>query len=83
MAEVNIRDDDDFSNDEEVFVVGSNKDKSKDDVEIDIVDDTPEEDRGRAPLKTEEAPQEDAHEAELDLVASDNVQKRFNQLTHR
>ena len=51
MAEVNIRDDDDFSNDEEVFVVGSNKDKPKDDVEIDIIDDTPEEDRNRAPLK--------------------------------
>ena len=83
MAEVNIRDDDDFSNDEEVFVVGSNKDKSKDDVEIDIVDDTPEEDRNRAPLKTEEAKAEDKHEEEMDSVASENVQKRFNQLTHR
>ena len=35
MAEVSLRDDD-FSNDEEVFVVGSNKDKPKDDIEIDI-----------------------------------------------
>ena len=79
MAEVDYKDDD-FSNDEEVFVVGSNKDKPKDDIEIEVVDDTPEPDRGKAPLKEAE---EAAHEQELDSVASEGVQKRFNQLTHR
>ena len=78
MAEVSLRDDD-FSNDEEVFVVGSNKDKPKDDIEIDIIDDTPPEDKNRTPLKA----QEDEHEAEMDRVSSEAVQKRFNQLTHR
>lgn len=80
MAEVNIRDDE-FANDEEVFVVGSNKDKPKDDVEIEVVDDTPEPDRDRAPLKA--GPQEDEkQEEELDKY-SESVQKRMNQLTHR
>lgn len=80
MAEVNIRDDE-FANDEEVFVVGSNKDKPKDDIEIEVVDDTPEPDRDRAPLKAE--PQEDEkQEEELDKY-SESVQKRMNQLTHR
>lgn len=82
MAEVNYKDDD-FSNDEEVFVVGSNKDKQKDDVEIEVVDDTPEQDRDRAPLKVEEKEKEDeGQEEELDKY-SESVQKRMNQLTHR
>jgi len=46
--------------------------------EIEIVDDTPEEDRGRAPLKTEE----EEHEEELDKH-SINVKKRINQLSHK
>lgn len=82
MAEVNIRDDD-FPNDEEVFVVGSNKDKPKEDVEIEVIDDTPEPDRGKTPLKTEEEVADTTQEDEMDRVASESVQKRFNQLTHR
>jgi len=80
MAEVNYKDDD-FSNDEEVFVVGSNKDKPKDDVEIEVVDDTPEPDRDRAPLKAEKQ-EDEGQEEEMDKY-SDSVQKRMNQLTHR
>ena len=74
--------DDEFKNDSEVFVVGANKEAPKDEIEIDIdiVDDTPEEDKGRAPLKVEE--KEEAHEDELDKF-SEGVQKRMNQLTHR
>ena len=79
MAEVTYKDEE-FSNDEEVFVVGSNKDKPTNDIEIEIVDDTPEHDRGKAPLKADE---NEEHEKELDTVASESVQKRFNQLTHR
>ena len=45
--------------------------------EIEVVDDTPEEDRGRKPL--EEDPEQ---EAELDTYSS-QVQKRINQLSHR
>ena len=81
MAEVDYKDDD-FSNDEEVFVVGSNKDKPKDDVEIEVVDDTPEHDRGKAPFKAAEN-EDDKHEEELDKYSESSVQKRMNQLTHR
>lgn len=82
MAEVNIRDDE-FANDEEVFVVGSNKDKPKDDIEIEVVDDTPPEDRNRAPLKETKPEEDSAQEEEMDKFASESVQKRMNQLTHR
>lgn len=68
----------DFGNEEEVFVVGSNKDKPKDDVQVEIVDDTPPEDKGRKALPPEEKEQEE----ELDRY-SETVQKRMNQLTHR
>jgi hypothetical protein len=80
MAEVNYKDDE-FANDEEVFVVGSNKDKPKDDIEIEVVDDTPEPDRDRAPLKAEKQ-EDEGQEEELDKY-SESVQKRMNQLTHR
>jgi hypothetical protein len=80
MAEVNYKDDE-FANDEEVFVVGSNKDKPKDEVEIEVVDDTPEQDRDRAPLKAEKQ-EDEGQEEELDKY-SESVQKRMNQLTHR
>lgn len=80
MAEVNYKDDE-FSNDEEVFVVGSNKDKPKEDLEIEVVDDTPAPDRDRAPLKAEKQ-EDEGQEEELDKY-SESVQKRMNQLTHR
>ena len=82
MAEVNYKDDE-FANDEEVFVVGSNKDKPKDEIEIEVVDDTPEPDKGRAPLKVAEDKDDEDQEEEMDKVASESVQKRMNQLTHR
>jgi len=48
------------------------------DIEIDIVDDTPEEDRGRKPLEKEvEEPTED----EIEQYSS-NVQKRIKELSH-
>jgi len=47
--------------------------------EIEVVDDTPEEDRGRKPLSAQE---EADHEEEIENV-SKNVQKRMNQLTHK
>lgn len=49
------------------------------DVEIEIVDDTPEADRGRKPLSAEE---ESDREDELDHL-SKNVQKRINQINHK
>jgi len=48
-------------------------------VEIEVVDDTPEEDRGRAPLKAEA---ESDHEDEIENY-SEKVKKRINQLNHR
>lgn len=49
------------------------------DIEIEVIDDTPEEDRGRVPLSAEE---EDEREVELESL-SKNVQKRINKLTHK
>ena len=48
-------------------------------VEVEIVDDTPEEDKGREPLKAEV---KDEQEDELENY-SEKVQKRINQLNHR
>ena len=48
-------------------------------VEIEIVDDTPEHDRGREPLVLDEDPEQ---ETELNSLAKD-TKKRINQLTHR
>lgn len=48
-------------------------------IEVEIVDDTPEEDRGRKPLETDEDPEQ---EQELNGLAKD-TKKRINQLTHR
>lgn len=48
-------------------------------VEIEVVDDTPEEDQGRAPLKAEA---NDDHEDEIENY-SEKVKKRINQLNHR
>lgn len=49
--------------------------------EIEIIDDTPEEDRGRKPLPPTAA--EQTQEEELDAYSSAAVQKRINQLSHR
>jgi hypothetical protein len=48
------------------------------DVEIDIIDDTPEQDRGRKPLEREP---EDANDEELAQYSA-NVQKRIKELSH-
>lgn len=48
-------------------------------VEIEVVDDTPAEDRGRKPLSTQES---EDHEEELENY-SEKVQKRINQINHR
>ena len=48
------------------------------DVEIEIVDDTPEKDRGRKPLEKEVA---DPTDDEIESY-SDNVKKRISELTH-
>lgn len=48
-------------------------------VEIEVVDDTPEEDKGREPLKADKS---DDHEDEIENY-SEKVKKRINQLNHR
>lgn len=47
--------------------------------EIEIIDDTPEEDRGRKPLQE---PENNEQEEELDSISA-GVKKRINQLSHR
>jgi hypothetical protein len=51
---------------------------SDDDIEVEIVDDTPEKDRGRKPLEKEV---EDPTDEEIESYSS-NVQKRIKDLTH-
>lgn len=57
---------------------GSISEKESDDFEIEIVDDTPAQDRGRKPLEREV---EDPSEDEIDSY-SDGVKKRIKELTH-
>ena len=52
--------------------------QADDDVEIDIVDDTPEKDRGRRPLDREVS---DPTDEELDTY-TEGVKKRLKELTH-
>lgn len=50
-------------------------------IEVEIVDDTPEEDRGRTPLETDE---DTDQEAELNAVTkASDAKRRINQLTHK
>ena len=82
-------DDLDFSNDEEVHVVGRkvlsentrvvNAPEPEEDYELEIVDDAPEEDQGRAPLRGEDDPE---HEEELESY-SKRVKKRIDKITHK
>lgn len=83
-------DDLDFSNDEEVHVVGrkvlsenarvSAEPEQDNDYELEIIDDTPEEDRNRRPL----AADEDDPEQEEELESySKRVQKRIDKITHK
>lgn len=82
------RDDDmDFSNDEEVHVVGrkvlsenTRAGKEADDYELEIVDDTPEEDQGRPALMADEDDPEQEEELES---YSKRVKKRIDRLTHK
>lgn len=72
---------DDFGDDEEVTPVRkrfADDDDSDDGYEIEIVDDTPEEDRGRKPLETDD----ESHEEEVESY-SKRVKKRIDQLNHR
>ena len=55
------------------------QEENDDSVEIDIIDDTPEEDRGRPQLTSEES---DFQEEELENY-SDKVQRRIKQLSHK
>ena len=52
----------------------------KDDFEVEIVDDTPEEDKGRVPLKVDDSVESPVEEMEQ---YGAEVQKRFNQLTRQ
>ena len=51
-------------------------------VEVEIVDDTPLEDQNRKPLQAEEALGDDDQELELENY-SDKVKKRINQMSHK
>lgn len=54
-----------------------------DEVELEIVDDTPEKDRGRTPLKPEKVAAITAEPTEEELASySENVQKRIKQMQH-
>lgn len=72
---------DDFGDDEEVNPVRkrfADDDDADEGYEIEIVDDTPEEDQGRKPLEAED----DSHEEEVESY-SKRVKKRIDQLNHR
>ena len=83
-------DDLDFSNDEEVHVVGrkvlsentrmNHTPDPDDDYELEIVDDTPEEDRNRKPYEADDEDQD--HEEEVEGY-SKRVKKRIDQLNHK
>lgn len=80
-------DDVDFSNDEEVHVVGrkvlsenTRVAAEPEEEEYEVVDDTPEEDRGRAPLALDEDDPEQEEELES---YSKRVKKRIDKLTHK
>ena len=51
-------------------------------IEIDIVDDTPEEDQGKQPLPPISDDELEKQRQEMDAYASKGVQERINKLTH-
>lgn len=76
MAEYKFPDEEDTKATESIETTV--EDTGADDVEIEIVDDTPEKDRGRKPLDKEVS---DPTEDEIDSY-SEGVQKRIKELTH-
>lgn len=69
---------DEFKFPDEVEETTAKKDADEGEVEIEVVDDTPEEDRGRKPLGREV---DDPSDEELDTY-TDGVKKRIKELTH-
>jgi hypothetical protein len=69
---------DEFKFPDEIEETTGKKDADEGDLEIEIVDDTPEEDRGRKPLDREV---DDPSDEELDNY-TDGVKKRIKELTH-
>ena len=69
---------DEFKFPDEIEETTAKKDAVESEVEIEIVDDTPEEDRGRKPLDREV---DDPSDEELDNY-TDGVKKRIKELTH-
>ena len=80
MPEVTLRDDD-FPNDEEVFIVGSNKTKPESEPEF-TPPAEPKPAPAPAPAPADAAPTDTSLEDDMDKY-SQGVQKRMNQLTHR
>ena len=70
--------DTDFNDDQDLEAKKTGPASQDDDVEVEIVDDTPEQDRGRKPLNREVA---DPDEDELQNY-SEGVKKRIKELTH-
>lgn len=83
------REDDEFANDEEVFVVGRKnlsenapvrEVEQEEDDEYEVIDDTPEEDRGRPPMAADEDELDPEEEQES---YSKRVNKRIDKLTRK
>jgi len=62
--------------------IEANSPEDNDDIEIEVIDPTPEEDKGRKALPPETDDETEARAKEMDSY-SDRVQKRIGELTHR